>query len=179
MRKLVIGDIHGCYNELLQLVEKAGINEDDEIIALGDIVDKGPDSLRVFDFFRCRRNAQVIKGNHEHKHTLIHEGIIRPSPAQQITARQFDGADYGEFVDILRGFPNYLDTAEALLIHGAFEPGRHISLQKKEVLLATRRGEAYLRKLYPKPWYDLYDGEKPIIAAHRGLFQGRGTDNHR
>jgi hypothetical protein len=41
MKTLVIGDIHGCFAELQELLEAAGLLEGDAIIALGDIVDRG------------------------------------------------------------------------------------------------------------------------------------------
>ncbi len=57
MQRLVIGDIHGCYNELMALLDAAALSEDDEIIALGDIVDRGPDSEKVLAFFEIRKMA--------------------------------------------------------------------------------------------------------------------------
>lgn len=38
MRTIVVGDIHGCYAELLQLLAKAEITEEDFLVSLGDIV---------------------------------------------------------------------------------------------------------------------------------------------
>jgi predicted phosphodiesterase len=37
---LIIGDIHGCYVELLALLDKAGLGEEDVVIGIGDIVDR-------------------------------------------------------------------------------------------------------------------------------------------
>ena len=51
MKTFVIGDIHGCFAELQDLLDKAGIAEGDHIIALGDIVDRGPDTPQVLEFF--------------------------------------------------------------------------------------------------------------------------------
>lgn len=47
MRTLVIGDIHGCYVELQELLEKADLTREDKIIALCDTVDRGPKSPEV------------------------------------------------------------------------------------------------------------------------------------
>jgi serine/threonine protein phosphatase 1 len=46
---LIIGDIHGCYNELQDLLDKSGIGDDEPIIALGDLFDRGPYPLQVFE----------------------------------------------------------------------------------------------------------------------------------
>ncbi len=58
MKYLIIGDIHGCYEEMQQLLDKVGLNAEDQIIALGDIVDRGPDPASVFEFFRSNQKAR-------------------------------------------------------------------------------------------------------------------------
>jgi hypothetical protein len=173
MRRLIIGDIHGCYDELLRLIDKAQLSDDDEIVALGDIADRGPDISKVINFFNSRIHARVVMGNHEHKHLLCQKGVIQPDAAQQITRDWLSLEGYQDFLDTIRCYPLYLDVADALLIHGALEPGVPISDQKKTVLLGTRNGEGYLRKHYPKPWYELYNGEEPVIAAHHD-YSGKG-----
>jgi len=52
-RCLVIGDIHGCYAELLDLLDRAGLGTGDWILAVGDVLDRGPDSQQVLDFCSC------------------------------------------------------------------------------------------------------------------------------
>ncbi len=47
MKVLIIGDIHGCYVELQDLLEEAELTQGDGIIALGDIVDRGPETPEV------------------------------------------------------------------------------------------------------------------------------------
>lgn len=92
MKTFIIGDIHGCYDELITLFEKASIKENDFILSLGDIVDRGPKSKEVYHFFKSRSNAKVLMGNHERKHI---SDIM--SYAQEIVKLQF-GEEYPEFV---------------------------------------------------------------------------------
>jgi len=68
MRTLAIGDIHGCSAALLALESFASIQPDDLVVALGDYVDRGPDSHGVLDWLiaRHRRGGLVaVCGNHE------------------------------------------------------------------------------------------------------------------
>ncbi|MEN7551652.1 metallophosphoesterase [Rapidithrix thailandica] len=69
-RTIVIGDIHGCYDEFRQLLEQIGVRDEDLIISLGDIVDRGNKSLELYRYFRERKNAIVLMGNHERRTTL-------------------------------------------------------------------------------------------------------------
>jgi len=66
-RKIIIGDIHGYYDELIGLLNQICPPADDLLISVGDIVDRGPKSLQVIDFFQVRENAVVLTGNHERK----------------------------------------------------------------------------------------------------------------
>ncbi len=58
---LIIGDIAGQYNTLMALLQQC---PDDDIVAVGDLVDRGPDSKKVLDFFMAG-NGRAILGNHE------------------------------------------------------------------------------------------------------------------
>lgn len=62
----IIGDVHGSCKELDLLLKK--IPEDSEIIFLGDLVDRGPDSYRVVEIAHSLHEsgrARLVKGNHE------------------------------------------------------------------------------------------------------------------
>ena len=71
MSSYVIGDIHGCVDELRYLVDDLPVHANDEIIFLGDYIDRGPDSSGVVGFLialkeQWRENKLVfLKGNHE------------------------------------------------------------------------------------------------------------------
>ena len=71
MKTIVIGDIHGCFRQLSDLLETADFRqEEDWIISLGDLMDRGKESYEVFDFFRRLKTEMgercvIIRGNHE------------------------------------------------------------------------------------------------------------------
>ena len=51
-RQIIIGDIHGLKDALQSLIEKLVLRSDDTIIFVGDLVDKGPDSVGVVRYVR-------------------------------------------------------------------------------------------------------------------------------
>ena len=66
----VIGDVHGCYDEMIQLIDKIESNDPDAVIYfVGDFIDRGPDVWKVLEWamehitldgkYRC------VRGNHE------------------------------------------------------------------------------------------------------------------
>ena len=70
MRTIIIGDIHGCDRELRALLEKVRPQQEDRLILLGDLFDRGPESWEVFrtvqqlekDF---GERFVLLRGNHE------------------------------------------------------------------------------------------------------------------
>lgn len=66
MRRLVIGDIHGGYNVMMQVLNRAKFNKDEDmLIAVGDYNDGWPDTVQVIDYLSSLPNFQGILGNHD------------------------------------------------------------------------------------------------------------------
>ena len=71
MRTFAIGDIHGCSKALDALLNVLALTPRDELIFLGDYVDRGPDSAGVIDYLlELERTGplglRLLRGNHEH-----------------------------------------------------------------------------------------------------------------
>lgn len=171
MTTLVIGDIQGCYVELLELVEKAGMTDSDRIVALGDIVDRGPDPQNVIDYFRTKPNAETIMGNHERKHVESYHGRTQPAKSQVLTKQQV--TDYPGIIAWMETLPQYMRLPEADLVHGFFEPGIPLEKQWEKVIVGVMGGQKKIQAL-PKPWYEMYDGDKPLIVGHHN-YTGTST----
>ena len=167
LRHFIIGDIHGCFEEFQELLGKASLAGEDRIIALGDIVDRGPRSPDVLSFFASNDNASSLMGNHERKHVRAHRGELKRALSQRITQVQFGEDNYPEAVRIMAKFPLFFELEEAILVHGFFEPRVPLQDQRETVMAGTLSGEFHLDKNYDCPWYELYDGEKPVICGHR------------
>ncbi len=162
---LVVGDIHGCFEEFQALLDRAGLTSGDTILSLGDFVDRGPETPAVQAFFRDTPGVQACMGNHERKHMRGAMGELRLSRSQNISKRQF-GDEYPAAVMFMATLPLYIELPEALCVHAAFEPGLPLEQQKPSVLCGTMSGDRILQK-YPQRWYELYDGPKPILVGHK------------
>src|SRR5678815_3250555 len=71
MSRYVIGDIHGCVDELRCLVEGLPIRSGDSLIFLGDYIDRGPNSAGVVAYLIALQSELrevsfvLLRGNHE------------------------------------------------------------------------------------------------------------------
>jgi len=99
-RYFVIGDVHGCYDELEGLLKSVGFNiesgrltgnDDTLVILLGDIVDKGPKLNEVINFVLANQDrVKTIIGNHENFLYKYFKGQIPSLPAKEIMDDYFD-----------------------------------------------------------------------------------------
>lgn len=69
VRTIAISDIHGCFMPFISLLEKVNYNKyNDRLVVLGDLVDRGTDSMQVVQFLMqmsASYDVKVIGGNHD------------------------------------------------------------------------------------------------------------------
>jgi serine/threonine protein phosphatase 1 len=160
-RTIIVGDIHGCYTELVELLDQIGAQPDDLLISVGDLVDRGPAPGEVVRLFRERPNSVALAGNHERKHV---RGIF--SYAQEITRLQL-ADEYADTVDWMRTLPYYFENDDVRVVHAALVPGLALAEQREEILCGSTRGEKELAALFPDDyWHDHYTDAKPVVFGH-------------
>ncbi len=113
----IVGDVHGCYEELLGLIEKLGYSASEHVVShpegrrlvfVGDLVDRGPDSPNVLRLAMASvkaGNAICVPGNHDTKflrwlngkHVQLTHGLAET--VAQLEADPIDRRDLTEFLD--------------------------------------------------------------------------------
>jgi serine/threonine protein phosphatase 1 len=177
LKYYIIGDIHGCFRELQALLDKAGPTADDRVIAIGDLVNRGPRSDDVLELFRTQRNFFSLMGNHESKHIAAARGDSWPSVSMLRTRWQL-GREYTAAINYMKSLPHSMDLPDAVLAHAFYEPGVPLSAQQERVLVGVNSAQSYLEETYDRPWYELYDGDKPLIVGHRDWSGDMSIFNH-
>lgn len=124
MKTLVVGDIQGCYDELMQLLRLADFNPTtDKLICLGDVVNRGPKSLATLRFLSRLPNCEITLGNHDLH--LLHAYYIANKPMPKDSITEIINADDA---DILCGwlrrqnFMLYLEEHNLTLSHAGIYP---------------------------------------------------------
>src|SRR5689334_9938755 len=73
-RDFVVGDIHGCFTQLRKELEARGFDpRRDRLFAVGDLVDRGPESDGLLEAVE-RFGIKSVKGNHEDVIVRWHNG---------------------------------------------------------------------------------------------------------
>ncbi|MGH7767763.1 MAG: metallophosphoesterase [Candidatus Binatia bacterium] len=167
-RTIVIGDVHGCYFELMALLEEIRVRDTDRLIFVGDLIAKGPSSREVLEFIRQRRKCESVLGNHEHtllrlcsgdEDVEIDRGHLRAAAAL--------ANELGLYMEQVSRFPPYLDLGDYLVVHAGIRPGLPPEKQSLEDLTELRmlnggRPGAGVAM----PWYERYRGHKTVIFGH-------------
>ncbi len=163
----MIGDIHGCYFELMELLNKTGVSEQDRLISVGDLITKGPENRSVLELVRQRKNCGSVLGNHEYLLLQHHRGqTVKLEPAHLSTIAEL-GNDFEDYMIWISRWPYYLDLGDHLVVHAGIRPG--IPLERQSVTdltsLRTLNGPSPGSKV-GIPWYERYRGRKTIIFGH-------------
>ena len=94
--KYCISDMHGEYDMTLRLLDEIGFSDDDTLIIVGDIIDKGKDSVRLANFIFSLTNSICVLGNHEYDFLKRYRAMTKE-----------DGVDFDRVLDELRGWFPY------------------------------------------------------------------------
>lgn len=167
-RKIIIGDIHGCIEELKQLLKKVAYQPGkDRIISVGDVIRKGPQSLECLQFLKnC--SAQIIMGNHE----LFFLEVLRGKAGSRKDIEDLKlkmGAQLEEWVKYISAFPSHLDFGDCLVVHAGLVPGRSPKETPVEILCNIRTWAPDSKSLQDQKnpaWFDYYHDKKLVVFGH-------------
>lgn len=193
-RTLVIGDIHGGYKALLQVLQRARLTTDDTIIFLGDYVDGWSESPEVIDHLIelvKTHHCIYLRGNHDEllldwlKHGnisptwLIHGGEVTMKAYADISEQK-----KREHIAFIEGLKNYyLDDNKRLFLHAGFTHIKGIEYEYFPALFYWDRTlwETALSLnpalkmddvLYPsrlKHYHEIYIGHTPTVRIGKSV----------
>lgn len=158
MATYVIGDIQGCYPQLEQLLAKIQFDAaQDELWSVGDLVNRGPDSLNTLRFFKALgKRAKVVLGNHDmHLLAVAHGNRERYKPHKDTLEAILKAEDRDELMAWLRqqAFLHYDAQHKVAMIHAGLPPQWDLATaqgcaNELESLLRSKKAKAFLQAMY-------------------------------
>jgi predicted phosphodiesterase len=165
-RTVVVGDIHGCYDELVNLLDKVEFGEHDRLISVGDLMVKGEKSREVLELFMRDSRLTAVIGNHDLALRRRWNGEkFKLKPAQKATHKELK-ADKERYVAYLNSLPFMIDLGTHLVVHAGLRPNVALHSQTTEDLTELRTLGEKRESREGTPWYDVYDGEKIVLFGH-------------
>lgn len=174
-RYYFIGDIHGCADELEELIEKLSIGPNDHLYSVGDLVNKGPKSNEAVELL-IKHNAKAVIGNHDLLVKYIHlEKTQQQAAPIELKAKHYDLYDSlsNASIDYIVNLPLFIriDEIETMVIHAGLNPNLAIDQQLESEITSIRIvdpvSKTYVKRDQPgNPWYYYYKGGDRIIYGH-------------
>jgi len=177
MAHYVVGDIQGCHDEFRQLLDLIGFDRArDRLWLVGDLVNRGPDSLAVLRTVMSFGDAATtVLGNHD-LHLLIVAAGHRPAHREDTLDAILDAPDREQLLHWLRRRPLVVCEGGKLLVHAgllpSWTPEAAVRLSREvETVLGSDAQDEFLRALYgdePARWDDAlagYDRLRVIVNA--------------
>lgn len=90
MSTYVLSDVHGQYNAYKKILEKIHFTNQDFLYVLGDVIDRGPEGIRLIRDIMRRENAELLLGNHECM-LLNALRFLRQREAGEVDEDSYDG----------------------------------------------------------------------------------------
>ena len=122
MATYAIGDIQGSYNEFRRLLDLINFNAKDKLWLVGDIVNRGPDSLLLLRFLREMNDAVVaVLGNHDLHLLVVAEGFAKAQPGETLQG-VLNAPDRDELLHWLRHQRLLHVSGDYVMVHAGLLP---------------------------------------------------------
>jgi predicted phosphodiesterase len=165
-RTIVVGDIHGCYDELMLLLDEAGFSDTDRVVAVGDLITKGPKNKEVLELFMGDPRFSSVIGNHDLALRRKWYGEEVDLKAAQKEAYKELKADQDRYSEYFNGLPFIIDLGSHLVVHAGLRPNVELHSQTTDDLILLRTLGPDRESNEGTPWYQVYSGEQIVIFGH-------------
>ena len=177
MATYAIGDLQGCFDSLQELLGEIGFREtDDRLWFVGDLVNRGPQSLEILRFVKSLGDRAIsVLGNHDLHLLMIADGRIKAHRKDTLGAI-LDAPDREELLTWLRELPLMHADGEYAMVHAGLLPSWNVAkaldlARETETILRGSDWRGLMAQMYgnqPDRWDDTlsgYERARVIINA--------------
>lgn len=200
----IIGDVHGCLDEMRELFRELGYVEEDGVpvhpdgrvpVFLGDITDRGPDSIGciryVYNIVVETNKGKYVPGNHCNKlYRFFLGNKVQEKHGLETTTAEYRSLSSKEqkairhhFMKLYEESPLYLEVPEAnaVIAHAGIKES-FIGQQGKKVRTFVLYGDITGEKHddgrpVRRDWAQMYEGSRWIIYGHTPVREPRFVNN--
>jgi serine/threonine protein phosphatase 1 len=173
-RVIVVGDIHGYFNEFMSLLAKCEYRAGDIVVATGDLVDRGPRIRETLQWFRDTPGAYSVEGNHDNKYRRHLIGNpVKIVNGLDCTIEQCADLDKTEWAAWFQYLPQMIRIGDigikpTYVVHAGIDGGKSIYSQHVETCLYSRylRGSDFYDDNNGVLWWETLDDTYNIIGGH-------------
>ena len=176
-----VGDVQGCAPSLKTLIKK--LPKKSKMIFLGDLVNRGPDSLNTLRILKSLQEAgqtECILGNHD-LHLLAIDAGLRKTKGLDTVDAILKAPDRAELIDWIRHRPMALSNGKVLTVHAGVLPQWDLQqtiecAQEVEKALRSKSYKDFLANMYgnlPSKWSNSLKGHERLRVITNTLTRMR------
>ena len=171
-----ISDIHGCYDEFMELLKEINFNENDTLYVLGDVIDRGPKPIETLRFIMQTPNVHFLIGNHEQMMLDHYDGndiyenwnTRNGADTTKNQLKKMKKEEINEILSYLRQTPFFykvkVNGQNYRLVHAAVDPGVSTAAQDPDFMVWARE-EFFEKKGSDK--FKVIFGHTPTMYWHK------------
>ena len=172
-RTVIVGDVHGCADELDELLGVLALDTSDRLVFVGDLVAKGPRSIDVVQRVQ-RLGADCVRGNHDEHLAAMYRAERNGEPmprkkAHHVAAYEQLGDPELAYLDALPLWL-YFDDIDTYVVHAGLVPDVPIDAQDPSMLMNLRSirpdGTPSTRIEEGVPWATVWPGPSRVVFGH-------------
>jgi serine/threonine protein phosphatase 1 len=178
MAEYVIGDIHGEIDQLKIIIDKINYDPNqDKLIFLGDYIDRGADSYKVYRYIKELDNGENIflRGNHEE---MMVDAVLNDNNIElwyhnggQATERTFPNrSELKEAAQFFNSLPYYHSNQNYIFVHAGIRPDRKLEEQTEHDLV-------WIRYQFLGAEASDFKEERTVIAGHTPVPEVKFEEN--
>ena len=163
-----VGDVQGCLEPLKRLLEKIAFDPAcDRLISVGDVVNRGPESLQTLRFLKTLgKSFEMVLGNHELHLLAVAAGVRPPTPKDTLN-EVLNAPDREELTHWLTQQPLVRQVGDYIVVHAGIPPqwssAKALKLSNEVSMVLKRNSQALLNGLYG----NLPDWDEDLSEAER------------
>ena len=166
-RHLIVGDVHGCFDELQSLLKQLDFQPGhDVLLSVGDIVDRGPRIRETVEFCLGLPDFHMVLGNHEDKLLRYLKGNkVKVGNGLEDTVAEYEDHFPPELAGRLEALPLILKTPSGYVVHAGFNPESPAEEQRRDdcIYMRFHGGKTYFDEINGRLWHTLWPRTGPRI----------------
>ena len=167
MTNYAVGDLQGCLDPLKALLDKLAFDPtQDQLIAVGDLVNRGPNSLETLQFCKSLGPAfKTVLGNHDLHLLAISKGVRSATSHDSLTPI-LSAPDREELLNWLQQQPLLLSVGDYTVFHAGIPPQWDLLTAQRlaaevSAVLRSKDSDVYFQNMYgnqPSEWREDLEG---------------------
>ena len=160
-RIMAVGDVHGQYQKLKTLMRRVRFDPAQDILVfLGDLIDRGPESLECFDYVmhlqkQHPESVVCLMGNHEREMLDYYDALAKTKDELDVRLLNRTSQWLRHRLDYARNLPLYYRVGNYYFCHAGVDPDVPLEQQQEKDLIWIR-----------DKFYNGYRGRETVVVGH-------------